>query len=76
MLEQYLSDNWKHNVQIHVPMRGEKKAVLELALKDAQIMKEGVKEKEENKRERREKLATDMKEVITSAGFSLPSKDE
>ncbi len=76
MLGQYLAGLWNHNVDIHVPMRGEKKAVLDLALRDAQVMREGIKEREESKRERREKLAADVKGILEEAGYNAELKEE
>lgn len=69
MLQEYLSETWGHKVVIHVPQRGEKKAVLEMTLRDARVMSDQIKEKEEGKRERRRQLASEMRSVLEEAGY-------
>ena len=69
MISEYLSDAWGRSVSIHVPMRGEKKAVLDMALKDAKVMEDQIKAKESSRKERDEKLSSEIADVLKRAGY-------
>lgn len=69
MIEAYLQDAWSRSVSIHVPQRGEKRAVLEMAVRDASVMADQIKEKEAGKTERRARLAEELGNVLVSAGY-------
>lgn len=69
MISKYLSDTWGRSVSIHVPMRGEKKAVLDMALKDAKVMEDQIKAKESSRKERDEKLLAEITDVLEEAGY-------
>ena len=74
MIEAYLSGIWGRNVSLHVPQRGEKRAVLEMALKDAKVMADQIKEKEAGRTERRQRLSYEMKTVLAEAGYETAAR--
>ena len=76
MIEAYLSGIWGRNVSLHVPRRGEKRAVLEMALKDAKVMADQIKEKEAGRTERRQRLSYEMKTVLAEAGYEAAEQSD
>lgn len=67
ILEEFLSGCWGKKVSINVPVRGEKKAFMEMALRDTMELTENIEEKEKNKQERAEKLRTQIGDIIEKA---------
>ncbi len=67
LLERFLSSCWSKKVSLFVPQKGEKKAFLEMAEKDTYEMMKNIDEKEKNKRERNDKIKTQIDDVIEKA---------
>lgn len=67
LLERFLSSCWGKKVSLFVPQKGEKKAFLEMAEKDTYEMMKNIDEKEKNKRERNDKIKTQIDDVIEKA---------
>lgn len=64
ILQEYLGHLWGRKVKINLPKRGEKKDLMNLAKKDAKILKEGILEKKKNKIERKQKIAGEIRDII------------
>lgn len=64
LLEEFLSACWEKKVTISVPQKGEKKAFLEMAKRDTAEMIKNIDEKEKNKQERVDKIATLINGVV------------
>lgn len=64
ILQEYLEHLWGRKVKINLPKRGEKKDLMNLAKKDAKILKEGILEKKKNKIERKQKIAGEIRDII------------
>ena len=76
MVEGYLSGLWPRKVKIHVPKRGEKKAVLDLAVKDARDMEKTIEDREKSKEERTRNLAKEIGDVLSLAGYGRRPEGE
>lgn len=68
LTEEYLSSLWKRRVRILRPQKGEKRALLELAQKDAQEMRKNVTERQENKKEREEAVRSAVENLLCEMG--------
>ena len=68
LLQEYLSETAGHSVKILQPERGEKKALVKLAVKDAAEMSKTITERQNAARERRENLGKQIWEVLCSMG--------
>ena len=68
LLQEYLSETAGHSVKILQPERGEKKALVKLAVKDAAEMAKTITERQNAARERRENLGKQIWEVLCSMG--------
>jgi len=64
MIEAYLSGLWGRRVKIIRPERGEKRALLELAVRDVAEMTKTIEEREKNKEERKNELGREMHSVL------------
>ena len=64
VLEQYLSEISAHSVKIIRPERGEKKALLKLALNDASVLADSIDRKAKAAAARREELGTEIWQVL------------
>ena len=69
LLAQYLTKEAGHRVEILRPQRGEKKALLDLALKDAVEMAKTIEERAEAARDRKETLGREIHEVLCEMEF-------
>ena len=76
MTQEYLSQLWGRKVQLHVPKRGEKKAVLDLAVKDARDMERTIEDREKSKEERVRRLAGEIGDVLDAAGYGRKPEGE
>lgn len=76
IIEKYLGDIWNKKVKIFVPMRGEKKALMDLAKRDASILTSSIKEKVQNKADRENKIAEEIAFLIASAGDLIANGDQ
>lgn len=65
MISEYLSELWGRRTEILVPKRGEKKALLDLTLRDVSQMMTTLKEREKNKQEREEKLGSQIHDILS-----------
>ena len=74
ILQEFLSQCWGKKVSINVPVRGEKKAFMEMALRDTMELTDSIEEKEKNKKERAERLRTQIGDVIAKAKVGPPSE--
>ena len=74
ILQEFLSQCWGKKVSINVPVRGEKKAFMEMALRDTMELTDSIEEKEKNKKERAERLRTQIGDVIAKAKVGQPSE--
>ena len=68
VLEQYLSEISAHSVRIIRPERGEKRALLKLALNDAAVLAESIDRKAKAAAERREALGGEIWDVLCQMG--------
>ena len=68
VLEQYLSEISAHSVKILKPERGEKKALLKLALNDAAVLAETIDRKAKAAAERRDELGREIWDVLCAMG--------
>jgi len=68
VLEQYLSEISAHSVRIIRPERGEKRALLKLALNDAAVLAESIDRKAKAAAERREALGSEIWDVLCQMG--------
>ena len=68
LLEQYLSEISAHSVKILRPERGEKRALLKLALNDAAVLAETIDRKAKAAASRREQLGREIWEVLCAMG--------
>lgn len=68
LIQQLLTDTAGHNVKITKPERGEKKALVTLAEKDAAQLAETIKERAETEAERRRTLGSDIWDVLCRMG--------
>lgn len=76
-LEEYLSSLAGRKVRIHSPRRGEKRALVEMALRDAREMLRTIDERAEAARQRRRTLGQEIYEVLAAMGKAPPdSRDE
>lgn len=76
MAEEYLGRLWSRKVSIHVPKRGEKKAVLDLAVKDARDMERTIEDRERSREERTRTLAKEIGDVLSEAGYERRPEGE
>ena len=72
MIAQYLSRLWGRKTEIAVPKRGEKKALLDLAMRDVTTMVDTLEERKKNRREREEKLGRQIHDILSLAGLTAP----
>ena len=70
LLEQVLSEEGR-KVKITLPKKGEKKAMLELAKNDVLEMVKTISEKAENMKEKKDLLRTEIRHLLSDAGYSL-----
>ena len=70
LLEQYLSEISAHSVKILRPERGEKKALLKLAVNDAAVLADTIDRKAKTAASRREKLGSEIWDVLSIMGAS------
>lgn len=70
LLEQYLSEISAHSVKILRPERGEKKALLKLAVNDATVLADTIDRKAKAAASRREQLGSEIWEVLSAMGAS------
>ena len=75
LLGRVLSDNAGHSVKIIKPERGEKRALLELAIKDAAELAVTIDARAKAERQRREALGEEIWSVLTSMGMVQGSYD-
>lgn len=75
LLEEFLSSCWQKKVSLTVPKKGEKKAFMEMAKRDTAEMLKNIDEKEKNKRERKEKIATQLDDIIEKATVVPATKE-
>ena len=68
VLEQYLSEISAHSVKIIRPERGEKKALLKLALNDAAVLADSIDRKAKAAAARREELGKEIWQVLCAMG--------
>ena len=68
LLEEFLGKD-KHKVRITVPMKGQKKALLDLTRHDISEMKKSVEERAESRREREQAVYDEMSDVFHAAGI-------
>ena len=68
LLEQYLSEISAHSVKILRPERGEKRALLKLALNDAAVLAETIDRKAKAAASRREQLGREIWDVLCAMG--------
>ena len=68
VLEQYLSEISAHSVKILKPERGEKRALLKLAVNDAAVLAESIDRKAKAAAERREALGGEIWDVLCQMG--------
>ena len=68
VLEQYLSEISAHSVKILRPERGEKRALLKLAVNDAAVLAESIDRKAKAAAERREALGGEIWDVLCQMG--------
>jgi len=64
LIEAFLEDHSGHKVEIHEAIRGEKRALLDLARRDVIEMEKTLEIKLENQREQREKLTSALSEIL------------
>ena len=76
MIAQYLSRLWGRKTEIAVPKRGEKKALLDLAMRDVTTMVDTLEERKKNRREREEKLGRQIHDILSLAGLTAPYQGE
>lgn len=74
-IEEFLKQVWGRKVTLTVPKKGEKKALLTMAKRDAGEMINHIDEREKNKAEREEKLSSQIDDVIEKARF-MPDTEE
>ena len=70
LLEQYLSEISAHSVKILRPERGEKKALLKLAVNDATVLADTIDRKAKAAASRREQLGREIWDVLNAMGAS------
>ena len=68
LLEQYLTEISAHTVRIFKPERGEKKALLKLALNDAAVLADTIDRKAKAAAARKEELGSEIWAVLSAAG--------
>ena len=75
LLEQYLSEISAHSVKILRPERGEKRALLKLALSDATVLAETIERKEKAAEARRDELGREVWNVLCAMGAEKGAYD-
>ena len=68
LLEQYLSEISAHNVKIMKPERGEKRALLKLAVSDAAVLADTIERKAKAAAARRDELGKEIWDVLCAMG--------
>lgn len=68
VLEAYLTDQAGHNVKLHCPQKGEKKALVDMASKDVIEMVKTIDERAEAARERRYALGREVFDILKEMG--------
>lgn len=74
MIMDYLSELSGRSVEIHVPMRGEKKALLELVKRDAVEMTKTVDDRVEGKAKRESEIADEIYGILKQTGHACNGK--
>lgn len=72
MVADYLTSLWGRKVDITVPKKGEKKALLDLALRDVTEMLATMEDRERNKKEREENLGKQIHDILEIWGNKEP----
>ena len=67
-IEEFLTGQAGHAVSLHRPIRGEKRALVELAKKDAEEMAKTIDDRAKSARDRREKLGREIFDVLYAMG--------
>ena len=75
ILEEFLTGQAGHNVSIHRPQRGEKRALVEMARKDADEMLKTIDVRAQSARKRREDLGRQIYEVLVAMGAESAAYD-
>ena len=69
MIEEYLSGLWPRKVTLQVPMKGEKKALMDLVKKDIEEIRKTVDDREENRRERDAVVSREVAAFLEKTGI-------
>ncbi|MDO4746613.1 MAG: excinuclease ABC subunit UvrC [Bacillota bacterium] len=75
LLEEYLCDLAGHNVKLHSPARGEKKALVDMAARDVLEMVKTIDDRAETARNRRETLGAEIFSIIKEMGKAAGEYD-
>ncbi len=76
MIEEYLSGLWPRKVTLLVPVKGEKKALMDLVKKDIEEIRKTVDDREENRRERDAAIGREVAEFLEKTGIHKKRGEE
>ncbi len=64
LIQEYLRELWGHKVDVHIPQRGEKKALLDLALRDVEEMAKNIRRREQHKNQREAGIKAELDRLL------------